>query len=464
MGDVVSYSGSWYRCIKANSGQTPSSTSSYWSNAPLFSLLWDSNKQYSVNDVTYYNGAWYRYTATTPSYGNNPTNSSYWTSAQTASSYWNPATSYTANTSYVAYGGVWYRCVANNSNKLPNDTFYWTPTWSNSFGVTTGTPVVYAEAIITLGDNAKIKTQLRATLAQAPIFPNAIGATTNLTITTGTGTVDSYDSGIGAYNGTYSGVTNIGSSAVLAAGNTLAIKGTTAISGYLAWPSPPSGISSGTTINGVSYSTDQSRVSRSPNIPQYDMRSVAQSTALPSFPSGGLTIGVPGATVPSVYSYSGNLTLKHQFQRKPHHRRSGHSRSPSNLRIQSSCKITIASTGSLELHVSGRLRIDASGGGIVNNTSDPKKCIILSTATTGSHNFSTTQLFYGVIYMPGADLTVDTGAKIYGALSARNITFSAEATVHYDTSLRYAQIPGVDQPYAVTDWRVLPQTEQATMP
>jgi hypothetical protein len=53
---------------------------------------------------------------------------------------------------------------------------------------------------------------------------------------------------------------------------------------------------------------------------------------------------------------------------------------------------------------------------------------------------------------------------IYGALSASEITFNSEANVHYDTSLRYATFGGVDQPWAVTSWRELPATEQATMP
>ena len=62
-------------------------------------------------------------------------------------------------------------------------------------------------------------------------------------------------------------------------------------------------------------------------------------------------------------------------------------------------------------------------------------------------------------------LTIASGVTIYGALSAMNITFSSEATVHYDTSLRYATISGVDQPWAVAEWRELTDpAERAVLP
>lgn len=40
-----------------------------------------------------------------------------------------------------------------------------------------------------------------------------------------------------------------------------------------------------------------------------------------------------------------------------------------------------------------------------------------------------------------------------------------EATLHYNTSLRYATFGGVDQPHAITEWRELTAaTERATLP
>jgi hypothetical protein len=55
--------------------------------------------------------------------------------------------------------------------------------------------------------------------------------------------------------------------------------------------------------------------------------------------------------------------------------------------------------------------------------------------------------------------------QIYGAVSANKIAYSVDANLHYDTSLRYAAIPGVDQPYLITEWRELTDpAEQVVLP
>jgi hypothetical protein len=125
--------------------------------------------------------------------------------------------------------------------------------------------------------------------------------------------------------------------------------------------------------------------------------------------------------------------------------------------------ISIAETGSLRLHVGGQIKI--GGGGITNATKDPKKCVILGTATSGTHIFSTTSEFRGVIYLPGEDIEISSSVDFYGAISARNITVSGTLRLRYDTTLRYTRIPGVNNPYMIGEWRELnPATEAATMP
>ena len=77
--------------------------------------------------------------------------------------------------------------------------------------------------------------------------------------------------------------------------------------------------------------------------------------------------------------------------------------------------------------------------------------------------------FYGVIYAPNTTATlgldIRSGMEIYGALLAQKITFSNEATLHYDTSLRYSTFGGIDSPFVISDWRELTnQAERATFP
>lgn len=496
LGDSVYYSGQWYRCIRAH----PSSTSiqltntTYWTNTPLFSTEWDAGRQYSQNDTVRYNGVWYL-SLQNSNVGQNPaTATSYWISANTTNtSYtWSNATSYSAG-AYRCYGGVWYRCLSAttaNANHTPNNTTYWSAAWSHSWGITTGAPVVYAEATVNIPNSPAQKTQLRAVIAPAPLFPNAAGATTDLTITTGTGTVDSYDSSTGAYGGS-----NITNSAVLAAGGALAINGTTAVKGYLAAPSLPANISTGTTAKGPSSPASPNlaadRLSRSPYVPQFDVlpsgnlalstiwNPLNKGTALPNPTASDqtLNLGTPGATTPSRYYYNGDLRLE---SGDSNYYRYININGPiilhvmGSLRLQSGSMIQLTSSGSAQITYGSIFRAYTGSAGIYNRTQDPRKLILITDSTTSQATFwdnggsGTNKDFHGVVYAPNNTSSVGLefrdGINIFGAISAKEITFSSEANLHYDTSLRYATFGGVDQPYTVTEWRELPAAEQATMP
>jgi hypothetical protein len=454
--DVVYRNGSWYRALKTNSGQTPSSSSNVWSNAPLFSPQWSSGKQYNQYDTVVYNGVWYLCLQNNI-YNVNPTHttaaSGKWVAATNAGSTytWSSSKNYLVDDP-VAYNGAWYRCRKTNNNGIsPNNAEYWTSAWANSFGVTTGTPIIYVECVLTLGDNTTSTTQLRSIIAPAPLFPNAVGASSTISINTGA--FDSYDSKADVYNGSNNGSANIGTAAVIAAGTSLTITGSSSIKGYLAAPTLPANISATTTLNGNAFSFDKSRATRSTNIPRFAIRDVAGATTLTNLG----TIGTPGATTPSVYSYQGDLELTSTLTIA----------GPvildikGQLRIRTGGQIVVAATGSVEIHAT---RIRIGGNGVDNKTLDPLRCVILCTGTTNTHTFSTTQKFHGVIYLPDEDLDfTGTSMELFGAVSARSLTFSNSTTFHYDTSLRYSSIPGVDQPYTVVDWRELPASERATM-
>jgi hypothetical protein len=483
---TVYYNGSWYLSIQAsNAGNNPATNSSWWAIAPRSLAAWDSTKSYSIDNLVSYSGTWYR---CIKNHSNQtPTNTTYWV-AMTGSAYqWNATTAYNT-TSYVNYDGVWYQCATANTGNTPNNATYWTAL---------GAPVVYAEGTATLPDgSAPIKTQLRATVAPAPLFPNAVAATSTLTIS-GAGTVDSYDGALSAINtdGTYSTQTynqitspfsasspNLGYSAVLTATGTtnpaVTVTSTT-VKGYVAAPSASttpyaplwtyggSAALTGSSATGI----DLTRVSRSPYIPQLDTQSVIQHTNIPTtLPSATyptLNLGAPGAPTPSVYTYASDLTLPANTTININ--------GPVILDIQGGLNLwnagttlNIAPTGSAEIHLSGRLLV-TTGNGIVNLTKDPKKLILICTGNAGTSFYSTTaNTFYGTIYMPNnsasSAFTIGTGV-INGALSAQNVTFSGAANLDYDTSLRYATFGGVDACYVISEWRELTDpNERAVLP
>ncbi|MBP6506466.1 MAG: hypothetical protein KA257_02780 [Opitutaceae bacterium] len=462
LNDVVYRSGSWYRCILAHTGQQPPNAT-YWSTAPLFSYDWRAKNTYAANSIVNYGGVWYRNTSSTT---NQPPVSP-WSSAATSS--WSSATAYSIN-AYVSYGGVWYRCVAANTGKSPNNATYWTAL---------GAPVIYAEGTATRADGTTTKTQLRALIAPAPLFPNAAAATDILTLSAG-GTIDSYDSGFGSsgsdsytYNQTTTpfsvGSPNIGYVAVLAGGNTsgTAVTVTTAtVMGYVAAPSsasspyaPLTSFGGSAIVKGSaatpSPKADVSRLSRNPYIPQFDTQNVWDGALLPdptTWSGSSLVIGTPGAVTPAHYYYDDNLDLNGDTLTIV---------GPVVLDIQGQLRtrgrngrIVITPTGSAEIHFSGRLRIQkATGSGIDNQTLDPKKLILIGSNSGTNHLYQTTAFdFYGVIYLPNAGLTIDNGPQFYGALSAKTLTFSDDANLHYDTSLRSATFSGVDSAYIISQW------------
>jgi len=489
IGDSVYYSSSWYRCRIANTNQTPSSTSVYWSNAPVLPQTWDAYRQYSQNDVVLHNAVWYL-SRTNSNYGNIPnTSTSNWYSAELAAQQWNSTTTYAAN-AYRSYGGVWYRCLVGNTGYSPNNTTYWSPTWAQSSGTTTGGPVVYAEATVSFADGSSAITQYRAALGRSPLFPNALAATTTLGLSGSSTNVVSYESTAAIASGTvtegYAAVLAAGTASASGTSSLLTISSTTTtIKGYLAAQATSTGYTprvsyaanailqqsdgSVTSPSPTAINIDLTRISGSPYIPQFGIQSVPAYTTISNVDSA-TTLGTAGGVTPQVVTRAGNLTLDDSddvltivgpvvidIQ--------------GDLRINSdaSARIVIAETGSLRLHVSGRLRLDSDGGGIENQTFDPKKCVIFSTATSGDHNFSipsTTRAFYGAIYMPGEDLLIDAaGAEIYGAISARAISITGSLDFHYDTSLRNADFGGVEEPWAITEWRELIDTNaRATMP
>jgi hypothetical protein len=496
LNDVVYSGSSFYRCLFAHTNHAPPNAT-YWSNAPLYSTAWDSGRQYSQYDTVRYNGVWYlsRTNNNTGPTNNPATDTTDWIGANTtnASYTWNAASAYSAGV-YRCYGGVWYICLAAHTGKSPNDTAYWTASWLNSSGVTFGAPVVYAEGTVNIVGSPSTKTQLRATIAPAPLFPNALAAGSTLSIGGG-GTIDSFDSVTDPLAG------SPGFSAVVAAGYTAGTAITissTAVKGYLAAPSGSSSpytplFSSGGSVKGASSpgspNIDLSRISRSPYIPQFDTLpsgGLAAAFSAANFPKGTALnisaattdIGTPGAITPSRYYYNGNLALGAGASIN-----TLHINGPVILYINGDLyldgspngTININSTGSAEIHIAGSLKVNVGSDGINNTTQDPKKLIVISdTASSSVQNYSdNTALlpFYGVIYMPNTTnasglVFNNNSTRLNGAVSAKKITYNGVgANVHYDTSLRYATFGGIDTPYVIMEWRELTApVDKATMP
>lgn len=488
---TVWYRGNWFRCKLAHANRIPPNTT-YWTSAPA---VWSADSTYSVGDIALVAdtaaAATQRYVCTLANSNRTPPNASYWSAAANVVA-WSSASTYAID-EVALLGSVPYRCSLGHTNQTPPNATYWV-----------SAPVIYSEGVVTLPDSAAttITTQLRATIALAPLFPNAIAATTTVKLTSGT--VDSYNSALGAapsYNIMTTPFTstspNIGSSAIVAgkttafAPNDIAVVlGGVRVNGYVAAPpasaspySPRYSFTSGTAIvtsipatTVPSPKVDLSRVSRSPYIPDFDFdTSVGSFTALPA-PSSGTTL-VSGETVLGMPGTPGtaNPTTYYRVSSSPGGTGLLLSTATDILRIagpvvlyvsgrflqMNNGKVVIESTGSLEVFASLSRNVsigELGTGGFENLTSDPTKLLIAAISSNGSNNtlnyhylkVPAAMPFYGTIFMPDSWITVTSDNNpIYGALSARNVEFLAGTVVnlHYDTALRTAGPAGTAGPF-----------------
>jgi hypothetical protein len=316
---------------------------------------------------------------------------------------------------------------------------------------TSGTRTLTVTGTTESGTGTTVRRTLTATSTKAPLFVNAVAATTGRVRFKAGGTVDSYDSALGEYAAqapTYSAVVASGSTSTSSA----TVQLTNAqIKGYVATQGTgPSYSSSAKVIGPTTPATtriDDNQLSTSPYQPTFDELPASGSSTL--LPSGNATVGTAGATAAEIYhtsdlSLNGNQTLT--INGPVVINVSG------QLSIANTAKIQIASTGSLEIHLAGDLTI--GGNGIQNDTKQARNLAIIGTAAENdSLAMATNTPFYGVIYTPLASITISNSQAIYGSIVAKAVTFNASPAIHYDLSLRQAVFPGIDTPYAISDWR-----------
>jgi len=300
-------------------------------------------------------------------------------------------------------------------------------------------------------DGGRMRRTLTSSSSRAPLFVNAIAATTGRVRFKVGGTADSYDSTLGDYTAQTPGYSAIISSASTSTSSATVALTNAQIKGYVATLS--TGPSYGTSAKLVGPATpvatkiDTTRISTSPYQPLFD--EVTPSGAGDPLPAGNATIGTPGAVGAELF-YTANLSL------------TGSQTltvdgpvvivASGDLAISSTARIRLTANGSLRLHVGGDLTIN--GNGIQNDTKLPRRLVIIATTNPyDTYGMDTNTPFYGVLYTPVSSLTVNKSQTIYGAIVAKAVTFNASPVIHYDLALRTTLIEGLDTPFAIADWQ-----------
>ncbi|PAW68794.1 MAG: hypothetical protein B9S34_01090 [Opitutia bacterium Tous-C1TDCM] len=306
---------------------------------------------------------------------------------------------------------------------------------------------------VTQADGKVLNRTLTSESVKAPLFVNAVAATTGRVRFRSGGSVDSYDSSLGAYDapGFPPGFSAVISSA--SSGSNVPIQLTNAqIKGYVSsyWESGPSFSTSARLIGPATSPTikiDSSRISTSPYQPIFE--EVLPTGSGTTLPSGTATIGTAGATVPTLY-YASEIDLDNS--------RTLTVDGPVVIRvygdvfISEGARIRVTANGSLRLHFGGDLGI--GGFGIQNDTRVPRNVILISTFNPyESFSISTGAAFYGVIYTPNSSLSISSSLAFYGAIVARSVNMSASPAIHYDLALSKVHFDGLEVPYSVSSWR-----------
>jgi hypothetical protein len=305
--------------------------------------------------------------------------------------------------------------------------------------------------------------------AAAPLFVNAVAATSGvLKFKTG-GTLDSYNSGPsgGPYVNYNAGTA--GYSAVVLSGDTTTGSATVRlmdadVHGYAVGydyssPSTSNWLSYGSTGKLVGPNTapatsiDSSRILTSP-VPYQPVYSEFLPNGIGNLPAANTTggnilnktstIGNAGSTTPLVY-YASGITVGNGV--------TVNVVGPVVLIVYGpgfGNAVDISGTGQIVLSTTNAaLTIFGNGGnviiggnGITNTSANPlpKRVNVLSTTSSGytvTISQSASVNFYGVVYFPSQAITVSTNVPIFGSVVGSAVSFTAAApVVHYDNALR----------------------------
>jgi hypothetical protein len=328
-----------------------------------------------------------------------------------------------------------------------------------SYNGTAGTRTVNVTGTTTNPSGETVSRTLTSTSAKAPLFLNAIAATNGTVTFASGGTVDSYDSSLGAYTAQTPGYSAVVASQAASSSSATVQLTNAQIKGYAAslYSGGPS-YSTSAKIVGPSTPTttriDTSRISSSPHQPVFTIKTITGSGTTLANPSAGstTTIGSPADTTPAIY-YSSGLDLRSTTKIIVN--------GPVRLVVSGSFYVGLnGGTPSIEVNNSGTLEVFAAadiaiyGNGINNSSKDPQRVIVYSNNTLTAPDMNTTVPFYGVIYTPNGTFNVLGNSTVYGAIVAKKVAFTGSApVVHYDLNLRQAVFDGVETPYAISDWR-----------
>lgn len=133
------------------------------------------------------------------------------------------------------------------------------------------------------------------------------------------------------------------------------------------------------------------------------------------------------------------------------------------IKLAGNASITVASNASVKLYVGGDA--DLSGNGVMNQTGNAANFFLFGKTNCTSIKIAGNGTFYGVIYAPNADMTLNGGGSgnedVSGATITKSVNFNGHFKFHYDENL--ARL-GMGKGFVVTSWNEMTPQQVATRP
>ena len=251
-----------------------------------------------------------------------------------------------------------------------------------------------------------------ATAALLPELPGAIGSTGSISVS-GNASTDSYDSTEGPYD-----PAEAGDDGDLVADGSLSIGGSAVVNGDVKGGSVSSG--GGATVTG-----SISPVRRALSFPPVDTSEVElvnDNDLLPEYEQGNNLV----SPLDGNRNFSISSGLSYEIPPGTYYF--------NDLSLSGQASLNIS--GPTTIYLTGDL--DTSGGDVINSSQDPNSFRILMTGGTAVINASID--WYGLLYAPNSEVTVNGSGDVYGAIVGADVEFSGTGEIHFDVSLTVSDI------------------------
>jgi len=117
-----------------------------------------------------------------------------------------------------------------------------------------------------------------------------------------------------------------------------------------------------------------------------------------------------------------------------------------------SCELTITPGSSLTLYMEGDLLAGNSSGFTVADET-PRSFILYGIGDYQTIELKAKSSWYGCIYAPNADITIKSGADVYGSFVGKNFENKPGSTIYYDATLQNPSTTDVGVSFIVDYWQ-----------